>query len=103
MLSSPCQYGRLWPGVCRSVDISVWDPEEEGDESLLPPSEERGGKLLSTTASSSDDDDDDAVELSSASELKSSSCETQMLVYSHVSHPYWHQLHTKVRKMKQLI
>lgn len=43
----------------------------------------REGKLWSSTSSSSDDDDDDD-ELSSGSELRSNSWETQMLVYSHL-------------------
>lgn len=79
---------RLWPDVCPSVSVSEWDPEEEVDESLLVVLlsllDERRGKQLSSTASSSDEDDD-AVELSSGSELKSSSCETHMLVYNYVN------------------
>lgn len=78
--------------MCPSVDISVpeGDVKKDVDESLLALLllwsllEELGTKLLSSTTSSSDEDDDDAVELSSGSELKSSSCETQMLVYFHV-------------------
>lgn len=79
--------------MCPSVDISVpeGDVKKDVDESLLALLlllsllEELGKKLLSsTTSSSGEDDDDDAVELSSVSELKSSSCETQMLVYFHV-------------------
>lgn len=68
------------------VSVSVWELNEEVDELLLLLFllEERGLKLWISTSSSSDDDDDDDDELSSDSELRSSSWETQMLVYSHL-------------------